>query len=64
MSLLLNHPYKDKFDGGILIPLRIEDKHVSNVIYCRAGEKTELVMSLRIWEENCEPVEFKAEEGA
>jgi len=64
-NLLFNHPYRDKHDGSIVIPIKIEEGHSgTNVIYHTVADESERIMSLKTWNIYCVPVQFENEEGA
>ena len=64
-TVLFNHPHRDSYSGGILVPLRIEEgHHGTDVVYRMEGEDFSGIMSLNLWTKYCKPVMFDKQEGA
>ncbi len=61
---LLNHPYRDCWNGQIVIPIRVYQTHAGAlVIYKHYSEEIENVMGIECWYRYCVPIVFDSVEG-
>ncbi len=63
-DIILNHPYRDTGDGGIVIPKKIEKKHNMDSVYYTSQDGLVFgVMPLKTWLKYCVPITFETQEG-